>query len=95
VMLAYLTGVTFKEPNTFEVQLIMDGLPHRSLVLVAIDERSFPGHFIQVTKGERNVSCTWSSLIVFWCRGRHTKIVRNSYFLHFTLRLGDAPCWLN
>jgi hypothetical protein len=51
-MLAYLTGVTFKELNTFEVQLIMDSTPHQSLVRVAIDERSFPSHSIQVTKGE-------------------------------------------
>jgi hypothetical protein len=52
MMLAYLTGVTFKEPNTFEVKLIMDGTPHQSLVRVAIDERSFPGHSIQVAKGD-------------------------------------------
>jgi hypothetical protein len=52
MMLAYLTGVTFKEPNTFEVQLSIDGTPHQSLVRVAIDERSFPGHSIQVAKGD-------------------------------------------
>jgi hypothetical protein len=51
MMLAYLTDITSKKPDTFEVQLIMDGMPHQSLVRVAIDERSFPGHSIQVAKG--------------------------------------------
>jgi hypothetical protein len=60
MMLAYLTGVTLKEPNTFEVQLSIDGTPHQSLVRVAIDERSFPSHSIQVAKGDeylRNLLC--------------------------------------
>jgi hypothetical protein len=52
MMLAYLTSVAFKEPNTFEVQIIMDGMSHQSLVRVEVDERSFPGRSIQVAKGD-------------------------------------------
>lgn len=51
-MLVYLTGVTFKEPNTFEVQLILDATLHQSLVCIEVDERSFPGRSIQVAKGD-------------------------------------------
>jgi hypothetical protein len=53
MMLVYLTGITFShEPNTFEVQLIVDGTLHQSLVRVEVDERSFPGRSIQVAKGD-------------------------------------------
>jgi hypothetical protein len=41
MMLVYLTGITFShEPNTFEVQLTVDGTSHQSLVRVEVDERS-------------------------------------------------------
>jgi hypothetical protein len=53
MMLVYLTGITFShEPNTFEVQLIVDGTSHQSLVRVEVDEHSFPGRSIQVAKGD-------------------------------------------